>query len=414
MRPGTRPIFTMPHTRRAEYPVYFSPDLFKPPFSVLAEFVAGRRALLVTTPTVNELHGASLDAFCETFQSDRLVLCVDEESKTHAAAERICRRALELGLDRRAVLIAVGGGVCTDLTSYAASLIRRGIHCVRVPTTVIGQVDAGIGAKSAVNFEGRKSYLGCFTPPRAVMLDPTFLRTLPLRHFVLGLAEIIKIALVADGRLFQLVEAHWPDLVGDSFDQPVRKASHIIELAAVRMLEQLRPNLFETRTYRRLVDAGHTFSPLIEAASGFRVPHGAAVAIDLCLSATLAALSGILSWAERDRTLELVSNVGLPLWSEFLSEQICERALLEAARHRGGQTNLVLPDKIGSAVFIDAFRDLPAGLMGAALRQLSADASRAPPFERRAAEGLGEVPGEVACERRVQGHGSTVLHGNST
>jgi 3-dehydroquinate synthase len=414
MRPGARPVFTMTHARRAEYPVYFSPDLFKPPFTVLAEFVAGRRALLVTTPTVHELHAPSLNAFCETFQADRLVLSVDEESKTHATAERICRRALELGLDRRSVLVAVGGGVCTDLTSYAASLIRRGIACVRVPTTVIGQVDAGIGAKSAVNFEGRKSYLGSFTPPRAVMIDPTFLRTLPLSHFVLGLAEIIKIALVADARLFQLAEAHWPDLVCDSFDQPVRKASRIIELSAVRMLEQLRSNLFETRTYRRLVDAGHTFSPQIETASGFRVPHGAAVAIDLCLSATLAALAGILSWTDRDRTLELVSNVGLPLWSEFLTEQGCERALLEAARHRGGQTNLVLPDKIGSAVFVDAFRDLPTGLIAAALQQLKADASRAPPFERRAVQEPGEMLEEVACERRVQGHGATVLHGNST
>jgi 3-dehydroquinate synthase len=300
----------MPCSKRKSYPVLSVPNVFDRA-SPLAAFLDDRRALLVTTPTVYALHGASVRAFCSENNRaiDTLVLPVGEESKTHSSVECICRRALEFGLDRRSILIALGGGVCSDLTSYAASLIRRGIDCVRIPTTLIGQVDAGLGVKNGVNFDGKKSYLGSFYPPLAVLLDPTFLRTLPYQHFKLGLAEMIKMALVCDEELFALVEANWSRFVAKSFEDLDRDLCRIIELSARRMLEELKENLFEDRTYKRLVDAGHTFSPQIEAASSFTIHHGAAVAVDLSLSATIAAVTGLLTWADRDRVIGLIRMI---------------------------------------------------------------------------------------------------------
>ena len=378
---GAETVFRMPCTRRQTYGVFSMPRALEAPCSPLRSLLSGRRALIVTTPTVYRLHGGAFRAFCQEVDAeiDTLVLSLNEELKTHASAEQICRRAIERGLDRRSVLVAIGGGVCTDLTSYAASLIRRGIECIRIPTTVIGQVDAGIGVKAAVNFDGKKSYLGCMSSPTAVLLDPAFLRTLPRRHFQLGLAEIIKIALVSDAELFALVEAEWPRFVADGFDDFGSAAWRIIVVSAQRMLEELKPNLFEDRTYRRLVDAGHTFSPLIEAASDFTIHHGEAVSIDLCLSATIAALAGIMRWDDRDRVVDLIRQVGLPTHTALLNGALSELALIEAGRHRGGQTNLVLPDGIGSGVFVDALSDLRPGVLAAALERLAAPSTRSTP-----------------------------------
>jgi 3-dehydroquinate synthase len=145
----------------------------------------------------------------------------------------------------------------------------------------------------------------------------------------------------------------------------------VIESSAKKMLEELAPNLYEDQTFKRLVDAGHTFTPLIEAASDFAIHHGEAVAIDLCLSVTIAAVAGILQWNERSRLTQLIRAIGLPTFTPLLTEELCERALIEAEYHRGGQSNLVLPDRVGSGIFIDALRDLPAGTIKAALRILS-------------------------------------------
>lgn len=369
------PLFVMQCDRQRAYPVVLLDNAFESARSPLPDALQGRRALIVTTRTVHTLYGEVLETFSRTCDSpiDVLVLDVDEETKTPAAIEAICRAAVSLELDRRAVLVGVGGGICTDLTSYAAALIRRGIACIRVPTTVIGQVDAGIGVKSAINFDGKKSYLGCFSPPALVVIDPTFLRTLPRRDFQRGLAEIVKIALVRDAELFELVESEWPRFVACG-EGASPASTRIIELSARRMLEELQTNLFEDRTHKRLVDAGHTFSPQIEAVTQFSVHHGEAVAIDLCLSVTIAAEAGILDWPSRNRVVDLIGAIGLPIFTPVLSEELCERALAEAMRHRGGETNLVLPQRIGDGSCIVYERDLKPDVLAAAIARLRDDA----------------------------------------
>jgi 3-dehydroquinate synthase len=365
-------VFVMPCTKRRSYPVISVPNVFDS--ALLAALLGDRQALLVTTPTVYALHGAPIRAFCSSRirSIETMVLFVREESKTYSSVERVCRRALELSLDRRSILIALGGGVCSDVTSLAASLVRRGIDCIRIPTTLVGQVDAGLGVKTAVNFDGKKSYLGSFYPPMAVLLDPTFLRTLPLRHFHLGLAEMIKMGLVCDAELFASIEAEWPRFAATSFDEPHRDLCRIIWLSARRMLEELNDNLFED-VHKRLLDAGHTFSPQIEAASGFTVHHGEAVAIDLSFSATIAAVAGVLTWTDRERVIRLVQRIGLPIYTPLLNEELCERALVEARRHRGGESNVVLPVRIGSGTFVDIRRDLSPRILATALETLRRD-----------------------------------------
>jgi 3-dehydroquinate synthase len=127
-----------------------------------------------------------------------MVLHCNEATKSVEQVLRVCERARQVGLDRSGLLIGIGGGICTDIVTVAASWIRRSIRYIRVPTTLVGQADAGIGIKGAVNFSQKKSYLGCFHPPRAVIITPPFLKTLPHNNLREGFAEIIKMAIIRD------------------------------------------------------------------------------------------------------------------------------------------------------------------------------------------------------------------------
>jgi 3-dehydroquinate synthase len=338
--------------------------------------------LVVTTPTVASLYGHDFASETEKVASrvDLLVLPCDEASKSLSLVEEVCEMAADLRLERRAILIALGGGICSDVVTLAASLIRRGITHVRVPTTLVGQVDASIGIKGAVNFRGKKSFLGAFHPPGDVFIDPDALATLPAEAIRDGIAEIAKIGLVRDPALFSLVANNPADLVETRLQSSGGR--RIIELAVRAMLDELKPNLFENRSYKRLVDFGHTFSPALEASYGFQLSHGAAVAIDVAFSAAIAAESGLLSERDYDAIVSLFSAVGLPVYLPRLSLALCREALLDAARHRGGAVNLVVPTGVGRATFVEDADGLPDALLQLGLRRLR---------ERSLSDGLGSV-----------------------
>ena len=360
-----------------DYDVVFLDGLLNSSVAVLADLLGSRQALLVTTPTVARLYGAALNALIDAQSLDVAVfeLACTEQTKNLDLVSQVCNRAVELGMDRRSVLIGMGGGVCTDLVTVAASWIRRGIGHIRIPTTLMGQIDAGIGIKGAVNFCGKKSYLGCFYPPEAVLIDPAFVRSLPVGHLRCGLAEILKIAIVRDPELFDLVEQYAPSFLATGFGEPPAEARQALWLAAEGMLRELAPNAYEDKTYQRLVDFGHTFSPLLEAASDFTLPHGEAVAVDMALSTMLAADLGILEGAACERILAAIVVAGLPVYTSHLTPTLCREALQEAARHRGGVPNLVLPVAIAKATFLDRPADLRHTALERSIQQLASLAS---------------------------------------
>lgn len=244
----------------------------------------------------------------------------------------------------------------------AASLVRRGIANIRIPTTLVGQVDAAVGIKGAVNLSGKKSAVGCYYPPETVLVDPLFLKTLPSCQLQNGFAEIAKIAITSDESLFCLMERCGPKVIREGFLPHDNHHRQIVWTAAVRMLEQLQPNLYEDQTFRRLVGFGHTFSPALESASGFSLQHGQAVAIDMALSAVLAFELGMMDANRRDRILDLLLCIGLPVHSPLLTTILCESALQEAKLHRGGHVNLVLPTGLSDMVFMESLESLLAPL----------------------------------------------------
>jgi len=327
---------------------------------LLLDSIDTEQVLIVTTPSVNKLYATQIWNQLTTAEVDAslLELACDEASKSMANVEKICSFAREKRVERNSVLVSIGGGVVSDLVTVAASLLRRGIRHIRVPTTLIGLIDAGIGVKGAINFEEKKSFMGCFCAPKEVIVAPEFLKTLPLVHLRGGMAEILKIGFVCDRNLFSTVEKYGRTLIESSFTEEVNQGMAVLWWSIEGMLQELETNLFEDRSHRRLVDFGHTFSPILESLTQFKVHHGEAVAVDMALSTAIALKKDMIDASVCDQLLKSLMNVGLPIYSPLLNSYRCQLCIDEAARHRSGSPNLVVPTGLGQGTFISNVKDL--------------------------------------------------------
>jgi len=358
--------------RERSYCVSLTPGISAGKVAELVRAIDGRKSLLVTTPTVarlyaNEMAGRLIESGVDL---SMVVLECTERSKSLTEVERLCQECFVAGLDRRSLLIGCGGGVCTDLVTMAASLTRRGLSHLRIPTTLIGLIDAGIGVKGAVNLSNKKSAMGVFCPPDHVLLDPAFLKTLPREFISDGLAEAIKLGVAVDPILFEFLEQFSSELLKSTSTADMTTLTELVWHSSLRLLEELETNLYEDKTYQRVLDFGHTFSPLVESMSDFQVSHGVAVAVDIALSSAVAYELGLLSLEDRNRILRSLRNAGLPIYSPLLSAENCVRALGEIEAHRGGHLNLVVPSAVGRALFITEKHSLPLSVLQRALRFL--------------------------------------------
>jgi 3-dehydroquinate synthase len=324
---------------------------------------------------VLDLYGWEIEAY---FRANRvhfrfLELDTTEPEKTVENVLRVVRGLDEFGVNRRSdPLIAIGGGVLTDIAGFAASLYRRGLPYVRVPTTLMGLIDAGIGIKTGVNFNNHKNRIGTYFAPQRAYLDTTFLKTVDDRHMSNGIAEIIKIAIIKDEKLFRLLEKNVDSLIADRF---VGRAAYreILVRATVGMLDELAPNLWEANLERR-VDYGHTFSPSLEMAVLPELLHGEAVAIDMALTLVIAARRDLITAHELSRALALIEAYKLPTYHEQCDEELLMKGLADTTSHRDGLQRLPLSQGIGDAVFIN---DLTRGEVRSAVAYLAARAARA-------------------------------------
>jgi 3-dehydroquinate synthase len=366
--------------RERSYLARLAPGISAGNVGELVQAIDGRKSLLVTTPTVARLYanGIAKRLIKSGVDVSMAILECSEQSKTLIEVEKLCQECFRAGLDRRSLLIGCGGGVCTDLVTMAAALTRRGLSYLKVPTTLIGLIDAGIGVKGAVNLPNKKSAMGIFCPPEQVLLDPAFLQTLPRELISDGLAEAIKVGVALDPILFVFLEQFSGTLLKSAVTADMSKLTELVWRSSLRLLEELETNLYEDKTYRRVLDFGHTFSPLVESMSDFKVSHGVAVAVDIALSSAVASELDLLSIQDRNRILRSLRDAGLPIYSPLLTAENCVRALGEIEAHRGGHLNLVLPSGIGRSLFITERHRLPLPLLQRALRFLEQEAHGCP------------------------------------
>ncbi|MER7009196.1 sedoheptulose 7-phosphate cyclase [Dactylosporangium sp. NPDC000555] len=363
-------------TRDVRYEIRIRDDVFDVNHTDLLDIggsPARTRRFVVIDATVHQIYGDRVNKYFRhhNVEHELYVCSANETVKQFETVSGIVAAIDAFGIDRRREpIIAIGGGVLTDMVGLAANLYRRGTPVVRIPTTLIGLVDAGVGVKTGINFNGHKNRLGTYFESTLTLLDRTFLTTLDRRHIANGLAEILKIGLIKDAKLFELLETYGPALLEQKFqgiERSVgRAAEETLQRAIHGMLEELQPNLWETQL-ERVVDYGHTFSPTIEMRALPALLHGEAVCVDMALTTVLARRRGLVGDADCRRILAVMRSLELPTWDRHLEPSLLVKALDDTVRHRDGQQRLPMPVGIGDAVFVN---DVTAAELTAALDEL--------------------------------------------
>ncbi|MGX7676588.1 3-dehydroquinate synthase family protein [Plantactinospora sp. DSM 117369] len=350
--------------RKLGYRVAFTAGVLAPDNPVLSGYLpAGARVLAVVDDYSPTVTAAVRDALARRYRQGRLAGCTvlpvrsSPGGKTYEAAGRLLRRVRRLGLGPADRILAVGGGTVLDLVGYVAACHPGGTPYLRVPTTLVGLVDAGVGLKVGVDLDGRKNLLGAYHPPLACLCDAGFLATLPEAEFRCGLAEIVKIALVRDARLYTLVEEHHA-VLRDPGAAPV--LDEVLRRAVAAMLVELEENPWERRL-RRLADFGHEFGHVLEERSGYRLRHGEAVAVGMALSCRLGVAAGRLPYTVADRAETLLRRIGLPTYDDCCDAAELWRALrTHVLPHKGGELHLAVPVGIGVGGFVDSIDEIGA------------------------------------------------------
>lgn len=313
--------------------------------------------LLVTSEAVNRRYGKavlhSLDRLARTACA---VVPDGDAAKDLRHLEALWQAAVEARLDRDAVVVAVGGGSVGDLAGLAAATYLRGVRFVQVPTTLLAQVDASVGGKTAINFGGGKNLVGAFHQPMAVFCDTEAMRALPERLFREGMAEAIKHGVAFESRYFEWIAESVPVLAardGEALIHLVHESVRIKGAVVAADEREAGP--------RALLNLGHTFGHGLEAAGGHRgLSHGEAVAIGVCVAARLSERLGLAPRGLAERVAEVIRSFGLPLVAPGLSADDVLRAMELDKKAIGGRLRLVLPLRLGRAAVVD---DCPAGLV---------------------------------------------------
>jgi len=337
------------------YDICFSNNIFAHDNKKLltGRTAASEKCLVVVDSAVNYLYESKISSYFYRNVKNHRVLIVDggEENKTDANFFKIFDAIDDYKINRRnEPVVIIGGGVVTDVAAFATSCYRRGVPHVKVPTTLMGYVDASVGIKTAVNYKQSKNRMGSFYPPLLVGLDKTFIATQSERDISNGIGEIIKIAVIKNRKLFEFLEFNIDEVVASRFQSAA--ADYILRQSVFDMLAELEPNLFENNM-ERLVDFGHTFSPLFEMESQGRVLHGEAVAMDVLVSCQLACQRKLMPSKEYNRVAALIQSVGIALDLDLINPAIMWRSLTERVIHRNGMQRVPLPTTIGHGVFVN-------------------------------------------------------------
>jgi len=272
-------------------------------------------------------------------------------------------------LRRTEPVIAIGGGVLLDIVGFCCSIYRRGIPYIRIPTTLLSIIDASIGIKTSINHFDRRNRLGSFYPPLMSILDTALIKTQTAREISNGVAEILKLSIVVDETLFELLENNPKVVMEDKFQGDL--ADQIIDIAINSMISELNSNLWEQQL-QRSVDFGHSFSPIIEMKNVCDMLHGEAVILDCLLSSCISFNRNLISQDTLYRIFNLIKSYNLPTYhADFYNIDLLNKALTDTMKHRDNNQFLPIPTSIGGCIIINDLTQDELLLSTITMRQLN-------------------------------------------
>ena len=353
--------FSVEAVHRTEYRLVPVDGVFALHNPQLADcYRAAGRCLAVVDENVLALHRETMQAYFDAHGIALTVIpvAIAETDKTLATLERLVDAFSAWGLLRTEAPLVVGGGLVTDVAGFACASYKRSTPYIRIPTTLIGLIDASVSIKVAVNHGKAKNRLGAYHASSTVFLDFSFLASLAEDQVRNGMAELIKIAVVANRTVFDLLDEHGEDLLRTRFGHldgtpEIRKiADQVTDEAIDTMLQLEVPNLAEL-DLDRVIAYGHTWSPTLELTPDPPLFHGHAISVDMAFSATLAEQLGHITLAERDRVHGLFSAVGLAIDSPYFTPELIESATPSIMQTRDGLLRAAVPKPIGSCHFVN-------------------------------------------------------------
>ena len=324
------------------------------------------RGMIVTDTNIAPLHAARIADVLERagMRAEIATVPAGESSKSLTVANELFTRAIELGMDRRSPIFALGGGVVGDLAGVVAATYMRGVPFVQLPTSLLAQVDSSVGGKVAVNHPLGKNLIGAFYQPDAVFMDLDLLETLPAREIATGLGEIIKYGIICDAGFFAWLEENRADVLALA---PAAVAHMIARSCAIKA-EVVRQDEREGGL-RRILNFGHTIAHAIEKETGYvHYRHGEAVAIGMAGAAAISEAMGLLRTEDHRRMKALMAAMGLPLTAEGVTADAMYEDLFHDKKTIGGRIHWVLADAIGK---VSVHSDVPESVVRRILSGLS-------------------------------------------
>jgi len=302
-----------------------------------------RRLFVITTQDVWALHGPTLERGLAGRTCDVIFFRGGEDRKRLAEVERLAEEMVRRGGDRSAIVMAFGGGVVDDVAGFVAAVFMRGVPVIQAPTTLLAQVDAGVGGKTGVNLESGKNLAGAFHQPLVVLIDPDVLATLPGREYRAGIYEVIKCGIIRSPELFRLMTDEIAAVLAQSPEAVERMIAESVRIKAEVVSADERES-----DLRRILNFGHTYGHALEAETGYvRFLHGEAVAFGMKAAVHLAGMAGFLGADEAAAIIDTISRYGpIPSLAGVSAENIVRR-LASDKKTMQGKVHFVLPEKIG-------------------------------------------------------------------
>ncbi len=291
------------------YRITIGPGVLANASERLSALTKARRIPVVTDQHVAARHLPALIAGLSGFEVIPIIVSPGEASKSFAELERLIDTLLELEMKRSDVVLALGGGVIGDLTGFAASIVKRGMNFIQVPTTLLAMVDSSVGGKTGINTPRGKNLVGAFHQPLAVWADLDCLSTLPPREMKAGYAEVVKYGLIADPAFYHWCEANAASLLAGDRDALAHAVAQSCRAKAAIVAADER----ETGDIRALLNLGHTFGHALEAETGFssRLLHGEAVGIGMAQALRFSAARGLCPPADAERLTAHLAAIGM-------------------------------------------------------------------------------------------------------
>jgi len=350
------------------YDIFIGDDLLEAAGSRIAATLPGARCAVVSDANVAALYLDRLKASLGELFLGEVVVTPGEASKSFPVLAPVCEQLLTLGGERGDTVIALGGGVVGDLAGFAASILRRGVRLVQIPTTLLAQVDSSVGGKTGVDTPQGKNLIGTFHQPSLVLTDISVLATLAPREFRAGYAEVMKYGLLGDAPFFASLEGNWPQI----FSGEGQARASAIATSVRAKVAIVEADEREDSGRRALLNLGHTFGHALEAYAGYsdRLLHGEAIAIGMRLAFAFSAELGLCAASDAERVQRHLAAVGLPTSVADIPgppptpERLFD-LMAQDKKVKGGRLALVLVRGIGQA-FVE--RDVAMDRLSAFLK----------------------------------------------